>query len=361
MAIKAEDVNLQTLFRVTAIADFSEKNFLVKDRFKVLELLFQTSKLNIYSGIDVQESRRVFVHVLKTQGFLKGRGELQDWVQQLRKMVAVDDKTRILQVLDMGLWRKKFVFVSEFFAGLTLFDLLLSKRELPIVFVLQVMTEISRLLVTAKKNGLKSMHINKEELFIAQNGTVKLLKFSPSRLESVLPLSGSSDISAIYSSACLLYELLTNEIPFQAVRSHAEQERAHLLAVLRVRANHSCQEIYDQIAALFLSGVTKDVDNRINVLENFAGTCEKLWTKAVTMQEGADDLESLEQLNSAFDVVAVLRGVDSPNPPERPTENEYSRVWRGMMVKKLNPDAETVFRWLAVSAIILSFVYRFFY
>jgi hypothetical protein len=29
--------------------------------------------------------------------------------------------------------------------------------------------------------------------------------------------------------------------------------------------------------------------------------------------------------------------------------------------KKFNPDTETVFRWIAVSAIALSFGYRFFY
>jgi serine/threonine protein kinase len=205
------------------------------------------------------------------------------------------------------------------------------------------------------------MTINKEELFLSKNGEIKILKFSPSRLDSIMPSAGCSDIGAIYSASCMLYEFFTNETPFQGPRTHAEQERAHLLAVLRVRSDKTCQDVYERIADLFLSGVTKNADKRVNVLEKFAAECERLWSDAIAIQEGLDDIEAREQLNSAFDVVAMLKGSGS-EPQTKAVENEYSRVWRGMeLKKKFNPDTETVFRWIAVSAIALSFGYRFFY
>jgi serine/threonine-protein kinase len=357
MGITIDELSFESLFRVRPLMDLTDKNFLVKERFKVLHLLYETTRTNVFLGMDLKEEKKVLVHVLKNQFFKQGRQELQQWILQVKRIAACTGTNSVLRPLELGLWRRKFIVVTRYFEGMPLFDLVLAKRELPVEFCLKVIGNICSLYRYARSVNFLAGSLSKEDIFINREGEIRVLKFSPSRINPRAEGS-EDDLSRIYYLGCLLYELFTNEVPFQGKRTHVQQEKAHLLAVLRVRSHTAHESLYDDIVDLFVKCTTKDVENRINLLDELREQLDSLHKKAIQIQEGYEEREEKEQLNSAFDVVSVLK----EGLPEE-EERQYSRVWTTMDTggKARRPDSEAIFRWVAILIILGSFAYKFFY
>lgn len=358
MPAMADELALESSFRFEPILDLSGKNFLIKGRYRVLKLYFETTRTNIFLGIDTKLRKQVFIHVVKNQFFQRGK-ELKSWIQSIRYIKALESDGHHFTIMDMDLWKKKFFVVTDYFEGVPLFNLLVSKRELPLEFVLKTLSNIASLLISARDQELGQHIISREDFFTGRDGSIHLLRFNPPRFK----LDTESQEGSIYFLGSLLYELLCAEKPFKGPRDTVAMEQAHLIAVLKVRANQTQSDIFTQICELFVRSVATNAENKISNLEFWRDCVQRLGIQAQRLQEDYDQKIEKEQLNSAFDVVYALKG-DTDVPSETDAEKattRFSRVWSGVeQIHASSRNAEIWFRWVAVFIILASFFYKFY-
>jgi|GEM_PF-997403 len=372
MAAISDEITLESAFRREPILDLSKKNILIKGRYRILHLCFESTRTNVFQGIDLEQKRKVYVHVVKNQFFQRGR-ELKQWIQSIKVIQKLNASSGTFEILEMDLWKKKFFIVTDRYEGVPIFNLLSEQDELPLVFVLKLIDSMASLLQDALSKGFSSRLVSKEDLFVGRAGDVHLLRFAKGRVnqefEEVEP-----ELTDLYFLGTLMYELLTRESPFRDGRE-IESEKAHLWAVLKIRTNQSQKDIFESISELFVRLVGANAESRVSSLSELRVELKELTVRAVQLQEDFDERIEKEKLNSAFDVVHALRGdveeehfgSESEAQREIPFEQEgsrYSRVWASLDVgsKAFSDswDMETMFRWAAVLFIIASFLYKFY-
>ncbi len=358
MTAMLDELALESSFRFEPILDLTDKNFLIKGRYRILKLYFETTRTNIFLGVDVKLRRQVFVHVVKNQFFQRGK-ELKSWIQSIRTTKKLKADLHHFEILDMDLWKKKFFIVTDHFEGVPLFNLLVSRMELPLEFILKILENISTLMLAARDQGLGQHLVSREDFFIGRDGSIHLLRFTPPRFK----LDDSSEEGAIYFLGSLLYEVLCAEKPFQGRRDTVEMEQAHLEAVLRVRANQTQSNIFSQICGLFVRSTSSTVENKVINLEFWRDYVQRLGIQAQKLREDYDQKIEKEQLNSAFDVVYALKGEpeELATKEEDSSKNKFSKVWRGLEGSSKTSNIELWFRWIAVITILGSFLYKFYW
>lgn len=359
MSAMVDELALESSFDFEPILDLSEKNFLIKGRYRILKLYFETTRTNIFLSVDVKLRRQVFVHVVKNQFFQRGK-ELKAWIQSIRRIKDLQSDGHHFSILDMDIWKKKFFVVTDFFEGVPLFNLLVSRRELPLDFILKMLANIASLLISARDQGLARHLVSREEFFIGRDSSIHLFRFSPPRFK----LDVESQEGAIYFLGSLLYELLCAEKPFKGHRDTVGMEEAHLEAILRVRSNQTQANIFTQICELFVRSTSSNAENKISDLESWRDNVQRLGIQAQRLQEDYDQKIEKEQLNSAFDVVYALKGEteDLADDGETGSSNRFSRVWSGIeQVHKDGSNIELWFRWIAILIIFCSFFYKFYF
>lgn len=359
MASIPDEVALESSFRFEPILDLTQKNFLIKGRYRILKLYFETTRTNIFLGVDVKLRRQVFVHVVKNQFFQRGK-ELKSWIHSIRATKQLKAGVHHFEILDMDFWKKKFFVVTDYFEGVPLFNLLISRMELPLEFILKVLENICTLMISARDQGMGQHLVSREDFFIGRDGSIHLLRFTPPRFQ----LNSPTEEGAIYFLGSLLYELLCAEKPFKGRRDTIEMEHAHLEAILKVRSNQTQSNIFNQICELFVRSASSAVENKINNLEFWRDFVQRLGIQAQKLQEDYDQKIEKKQLNSAFDVVYALKGEpeDLKNQGEvSSTQEKFSRVWSGIENDSKASNFELWFRWIAVITILGSFLFKFYW
>ncbi len=356
MALNYDEIALADAFKRDPLMDVSSSNLIVKERYKVLKLWAETSRTNIFTAYDLKDQKPVLAHIVKNHLFRQGE-ELQKWIKSVKSMRRLGEPTWCFELLDLDIWKKKLVCVTAPFDGLTLSHLLSSERELPLNFVLKILTNVSGVLKKAAALGYPSRNITREDLFINPEGEIRLLRFTASRMNDLSPDQIRDVTPDLYFLSCLLYELICYQIPFTGNRRHVDLERAHFMARLKTRKNQSQKDLFGPIVDLFVRCSGKDSDNRIDSIDDLIQKLQKVWQESLRLHNAAEMKTEREQLNSAFDVVYALRG-EQPAIPAA-TENVYSRVWQKNQVPS-ETDSEFVFRIIAVLIIVFSFCYKFF-
>ncbi|MCO4781973.1 MAG: hypothetical protein KC646_06570 [Candidatus Cloacimonetes bacterium] len=358
MALTIEQMAIETAFKTKPVLNLTNKNLLIKDRYRVLNLLFETSKTNVFRGVDVKEKRHIFIYVMKNQFFRKNK-DLRNWIQEIKGLKKLRRDEQVFEVYDMDLWKKKLFLVTNSFEGIPLLDLIHHKLELPICFVLQFLLNLAQCLQKAKKSELGTS-LSKEELYVAKDGSLQLLKFQKGSFNN--HLLNNSDTEEVYFLSCLMFELLMNKAPFSKSGSNAQLEGAHFLANLRVRKDQIASDIFADLSNLFVMTSDVCVENSIDSLDVLMGKLSDLLAKATRIQEGHEDQVEREELNSAFDVVDALRGDEPVSQTTFNKENEYSRVWRGLdLDDKSKFDPDMVFKTCAFLIIFMSFIYKLYF
>jgi serine/threonine protein kinase len=364
MALTLDEVSLESLFKFQPILDLTEKNFLIKDRYRVLKLYFETTRTNIFLAVDTELKKKVFVHVAKNQFFQRGK-ELKAWVASIKKMESLPGQRHRFHALEMNLWKNKFFVVTDFFEGIPLFHLLHARKELPLGFVLKILIHLCETLEDACQKKVSSRLISREDFFVDREGALRILRFLPPRMKVDDNETLDSSAADVFYVGCMLYELLSLERAFKKGRTEDELERAHFLAILKIRKNQTQKDNFEQICELFIRATTRRAENRIESLGEFHQSLVELHSWIQQVQENLDQEQDQEQLNSAFDVVFALRGGSVPEEVEDKSREaeapkKYSRIWGEFDLAEASRwEPDRIFRWGALTMIIAAFAYKF--
>ena len=206
---------------------------IIKDRYKILELLGEGGMAFVYKAEDKQLKRMVAIKTLKPNYV-----QQETFVERFKReaqTVANLNHPNIVQIFDWGIEEEPF-FVMEYIEGNTLTSIIARKKTISISDILFIGAQVSDGLQAAHNRGLVHRDIKPGNIMITPGGKVKVTDFGIVSLQnedsditktgSILgtssyispeqaqgkPVSVESDL---YSLGTVMYELITGRPPFE--------------------------------------------------------------------------------------------------------------------------------------------------
>ena len=206
---------------------------IIKDRYKILELLGEGGMAFVYKAEDKQLKRTVAIKTLKPN-FVQQETFVERFKREAQT-VANLNHPNIVQVFDWGIEGEPF-FVMEYIEGNTLTSIIAKKKTISIGDILFISAQVSDGLQAAHSRGLVHRDIKPGNIMITPGGKVKVTDFgivsiqnedsditktgsilgtasyiSPEQAQGK-PVSVESDL---YSLGTVMYELITGRPPFE--------------------------------------------------------------------------------------------------------------------------------------------------
>ncbi|WP_112138803.1 Stk1 family PASTA domain-containing Ser/Thr kinase [Glycomyces dulcitolivorans] len=222
---------------------------LVDGRYRLRRLIAQGGMADVYEADDERLDRTVAVKMI-TAG-RKGGFDLKAFTHEARTIARLSHPN-VVAVFDQGIHDGLPYVVMEYVPGTTLRDLLNRRRRLRIEEAVELCAQLLDGLQAAHDAGLVHRDIKPENILLKNGGRgdrVKVVDFGLAEavhgdrdtggplvataayvapeLVGGKPATTASDV---YSTAILLYELLTGEVPFdgpdsgQVARRHVEED-----------------------------------------------------------------------------------------------------------------------------------------
>ena len=206
---------------------------IIKDRYKILELLGEGGMAFVYKAEDRQLKRIVAIKTLKPNYV-----QQETFVERFKReaqTVANLNHPNIVQIFDWGIEGEPF-FVMEYIEGNTLTSIIAKKKTISIGDILFIGAQVSDGLQAAHNRGLVHRDIKPGNIMITPSGKVKVTDFgivsiqnedsditktgsilgtasyiSPEQAQGK-PVSVESDL---YSLGTVMYELIAGRPPFE--------------------------------------------------------------------------------------------------------------------------------------------------
>ncbi len=207
---------------------------IIKDRYKVVELLGEGGMAFVYKARDMQLERDVAIKTLKPNYV-----DQITFVERFKReaqTAANLNHPNIVQIFDWGIEEEPY-FVMEYIEGNTLTSIIGSKRSVSLSDALFIGAQVANGLQAAHSQGLVHRDIKPGNIMITPDGKVKVTDFGIVSIqdeESDITKTGSilgtasyispeqaqgksvSIQSDLYSLGTVLYELITGNPPFEA-------------------------------------------------------------------------------------------------------------------------------------------------
>ena len=205
----------------------------VKDRYKILEVLGEGGMAFVYKAKDTQLERFVAIKTLKPN-YVNQEAFVERFKREA-KTAANLNHPNIVQIFDWGIEEEPF-FVMEYIEGSTLTSIISKNKTISLSDILFIGAQVSNGLQAAHQKGLVHRDIKPGNIMITPDGKVKVTDFGIVSLqneESDITKTGSilgtasyispeqaqgkpvSKESDLYSLGTVLYELITGRPPFE--------------------------------------------------------------------------------------------------------------------------------------------------
>ncbi len=207
---------------------------LIKERYKIVELLGEGGMAFVYKAKDMQLKRMVAIKTLKPNYV-----EQTTFVERFKReaqTAANLNHPNIVQIFDWGIEEEPY-FVMEYIEGNTLTSIISNRKTISLSDILFIGAQVANGLQAAHSQGLVHRDIKPGNIMITPGGKVKVTDFgivSIQNEESDITKTGSilgtasyispeqaqgksvSVGSDLYSLGTVLYELITGKPPFEA-------------------------------------------------------------------------------------------------------------------------------------------------
>ena len=204
----------------------------VKDRYKILEVLGEGGMAFVYKAKDTQLERFVAIKTLKPN-YVNQEAFVERFKREA-KTAANLNHPNIVQIFDWGIEEEPF-FVMEYIEGSTLTSIISKNKTISLSDILFIGAQVSNGLQAAHQKGLVHRDIKPGNIMITPDGKVKVTDFGIVSLqneESDITKTGSilgtasyispeqaqgkpvSIESDLYSLGTVIYELIAGTPPF---------------------------------------------------------------------------------------------------------------------------------------------------
>ena len=205
---------------------------MLDNRYEILELIGSGGMANVYKAKCHRLNRMVAVKILKSD--LADSAEFRRRFRDESRAVAQLSHSNIMSVYDVSRKSEVEYIVMELIEGITLKQYMERRGQMDWREALHFITQIMRGLSHAHSRGIIHRDIKPQNIMILRDGTVKVADFGIACLADasetvtqealgsvhyISPEQARGDRmdarSDIYSAGVVLYEMLTNRLPFE--------------------------------------------------------------------------------------------------------------------------------------------------
>jgi serine/threonine-protein kinase len=208
-------------------------NDLIKNRYRIIELLGEGGMAFVFKAKDEQLERFVAIKTLKPS-YLENENFVTRFKREAQTAANLNHPN-IVQIFDWGVEDNEPYFVMEFIEGTTLSTVISKNKKINIKNVLHIGAQVSSALQAAHESNLVHRDIKPGNIMITPNGKIKVTDFgivSIQNEDSDMTKSGTilgtanyispeqaqgssvSSKSDLYSLGIVMYEMLSGRTPF---------------------------------------------------------------------------------------------------------------------------------------------------
>lgn len=205
---------------------------LLESRYRIINFIGHGGTADVFLANDIIRKCDVAIKVLKDN--LDNNSENLEIFKKEVTILSCLSSEHIVRVYGYYFYEKRPYIVSEYIKGNTLKDLLDNRGYIPAEEALDYMIQLSSALMTAHQKGVIHRDIKPLNMFILNNGILKLADFGIAEIEGKKSIENPKSIvgsvhylapeitlgkpaceaSDIYSCGVVLYEMLTGQVPY---------------------------------------------------------------------------------------------------------------------------------------------------
>ena len=311
-----------------------EEQPVLGERYKLGELLGRGGMAEVRRGVDLRLDRPVAVKRLKAE--LAADPSFQERFRREAHAVAILNHPGIAAVYDSGEETDPAngvavpYIVMEMVEGTTLRSILTDSGPMPVRRALEITNVVLQALAHSHASGIVHRDIKPANIMVTANGGIKVMDFGIARAtETTSGLTGTSVVvgtaqylspeqaqgghvdlrSDIYSTGCLLYELLTGRPPFLG-------DSAISLAYQHVREvpeppSQLVPELGADVDALLAKALAKDPADRYQSAVEMAAEIDRILQGQPGLASAQRESDVETQQAPAVPVPQPATGVES--------------------------------------------------
>ncbi len=254
-------------------------------QFEIKHVLGTGGMGTVYAAIDTELGRWVAIKTLKPE--ISKNPAMSERFRAEGVSLGRLNHTNITTLYGMPRDGDELFLVMELVNGQTLDAVLSRTHRLGVPETLAIVVQTAAGLDYAHRMGVIHRDIKPSNLMLTETGVLKIMDFGIARIRGTQRLTQSgllgtyaylapeqfrraegSERSDLYSLACVVYEMLSGNIPFDAP-TEAEMMRGHLEVPARA-LKESVPDISDQINAAVSRALAKDPAERFANVEEFS-------------------------------------------------------------------------------------------
>jgi hypothetical protein len=302
-------------------------------RYLVGEMIGRGGMATVFQGRDELLARDVAVKVFGVSGSGATRSQ-QEFLREARAAAALSHPN-IAGVFDVGVHGADRFIVMEYVSGGSLADLIQDEAPLPPRRVIPIIAQLADALDYGHRHGIVHCDVKPQNVLIDDSGRPKLVDFGISRStagtaaltdtvsgtagyiapEQLLgdPVDGGVDL---YALACVAYELLCGELPFDASNLAALATQRLVRPPIALRARNP--DVPAPIADVIMRALQRSPADRYATGQDFA---RALRAGAGAVQNGSAPVRRNPTTVFTPDPAPIREGRLRPRAKEAPAGN----------------------------------------
>ncbi|MGL5042605.1 MAG: Stk1 family PASTA domain-containing Ser/Thr kinase [Culicoidibacterales bacterium] len=301
----------------------------IDGRYNVQELIGEGGMANVYLAEDIILGRPVAVKVLHNQ-----LAKQERFVERFRREAEAVSSLihpHIVEIYDVGEQDGMYFIVMELLEGKTIKEYVRLKHFLSVSETISIMKQASQAVELAHRNGIIHRDLKPQNIFIKDDGTIKIMDFGIAYQQEATPLTQTNAVMGsvhylspeqakgenatvqtdIYSLGIVMFEMLTGNVPFSgdsAVNIVLQHLREPIPYV-----SDSNMHIPQSVENVVIRATAKNPDDRYQTLELMRKDLDTC-LNVERMNEPRVYFEALEQTAE----IAPKLEVEEIEAPEKP-------------------------------------------
>ncbi|MBS9336225.1 Stk1 family PASTA domain-containing Ser/Thr kinase [Fructobacillus papyrifericola] len=264
-----------------------EKGTMIDNRYQIMRPLGEGGMANVYQAYDTYLKRDVTLKMIRFD--IKDQPEALQRFQKEAKAATTLVNDHIVQLYDAGEAEGNPYLVMEYVSGMDLKSYIKAHFPIPYQEVVDIMEQVLDAVTAAHKAGIIHRDLKPQNILIDDHGQVKITDFGIALAQNKFgqpatkePVIGSihylapevtrgqsaSEKSDIYALGVILYELLTNQVPYQG--DTADRIAYQHAEVPMPYAKDFDPQIPQPLENVILRATTKDAKDRYFSTEDMA-------------------------------------------------------------------------------------------
>ena len=340
----------------------------------------------VYEGHDLRLNRRVAIKTLTTDAIADA--DSRERFEREARAAAQLQHPNIVTIYELGNFggNEKPYIVMEYLEGADLTGLIRTEKTIPFSEALDITIQLCKALDFAHQKRVVHRDMKPSNVRWMDDGSVKIMDFSIARIEDETQITKSGMMlgtinymspeqvrgvkvdgrSDIFSTGCILYEILAGTRPFVA-----ESATSILYKIVNEPTPQilkSNPELPQEIEAILSKALAKKPEDRYPTagemardLEKFLEVYRKTISRPTTeLQERLNELDVMRREGRWSDVVPLAKTLITQNPtlegPHKALRTGLRQLQHEEEERKVTPDERT--RHLAEISREFEFLYR---